>query len=76
MFTAKDIKEHLDAKPFKPFRIFMSDGSSYPIPNHDAAWVTKNVVQVGLNLDKEGIAESSAKCAIIHVTRIEDLQPA
>ena len=76
MFTAKQIKELLDAKPFKPFRIYMSDGNSYDIPNHDAAWVTAGAVEVGTEIDKDGFALHVKRCAILHITSIEGLQPA
>lgn len=76
MFTAKRIKEHLDSIPFKPFKLCLSDGRVFEIPHHDAAWVTKNAVEVGLNLDADGIADQVAKCAIIHIVSIEDLQAA
>jgi hypothetical protein len=73
MITAKQIRELLHAKPFKPFRICMSDGTHYDITNHDMAFVMKNTVEVGLNLDPDGFAEYAARCAILHITRLEDL---
>ena len=75
MFTAKDIKELMESKPFKPFKIRMSDGSSYPIPNHDAAMITRNFVEVGINPDADGILEKVTRCSILHITQIEELQP-
>ncbi len=71
--TAKQIRELLEAKPFKPFRICMSDGTSYEITHHDMAWVTKNTVEVGINLDADRLAEYVARCSILHITRLEDL---
>ncbi len=76
MFTAKQIKEMMNAQPFKPFRIHLSDGSVHEVPNHDAAIVAHSSVEVATGLDTDGIAEWSTRCAIIHITRIEDLQPA
>lgn len=76
MFTAQEIKKLMDKQPFSPFRIHMSDGSSYEVPHHDAAMVFRNFIEVGLNPDSAGILESAVRCAIIHITRIEDLQPA
>jgi hypothetical protein len=73
MITAKQIRELLEAKPFKPFRICMSDGSHYDITNHDAAFVGKNTVEIGLNLDPDGFAEYFARCSILHITKLEDL---
>jgi len=76
MFNAEQIKKIMDAQPFKPFRICMSDGKTYDITNHDAAFVTRNYIEVGTDPDPKGIAEHIDRCAIIHITRIEDMQPA
>lgn len=76
MFNAEQIKKLMDAQPFKPFRICMSGGKTYDITNHDAAWVTRQYVEVGIDLDPKGIAGDVDRCAIIHITRISDLQPA
>ncbi len=54
----------------------MSDGKSFDITNHDMAFVKRNAVEVGIDLDPKGFAEAFAECAIIHITRIEDLEPA
>jgi hypothetical protein len=64
----------LEAKPFRPFRICMSDGTHRDITHHDMAWVTKNTVEVGINLDSDGFAEYVARCSILHITKVEDLQ--
>jgi len=41
--------------------------------NHDMAFVMKNTVEVGLNLDSDGFAEHAARCSILHITKLEDL---
>lgn len=73
MFTATQIKERMDTQPFTPFRICMSDGKTYDITNHDMAFVKRNAVEIGLDTDPDGLAMQFANCAIIHITRIEDL---
>jgi hypothetical protein len=74
MFNTEQIKKLMDAQPFKPFRICMSDGKTYDITNHDAAFVTRHYVEVGIDPNPRGISEEIDRCAIIHITRIEDLQ--
>ena len=54
----------------------MSDGKSYEVTNHDMAFVKRNAVEIGMDLDPSGLAEFFAECAIIHITRIEDLESA
>ena len=73
MITAKQIRELLEAKPFKPFRICMSDGPHRDITHHDMAWVTQSTVEVGINLNADGFAEYVARCSILHITKLEDL---
>jgi len=76
MFNAENIRELLTARDFRPFKIHMSDGTSYEITNHDMALVGRNSVEIGINPDQKGIAEKFVRCAIVHITRIEDLQAA
>ena len=73
MITAKQIRDLLQAEPFKPFRIHMSDGSHHDITHHDMAWVTKNAIEVGINLDTDGFAEYVTRCSILHITKLEDI---
>ncbi len=73
MIAAKQLRELLQAKPFRPFRICLSDGTHYDITNHDMAFVGRNTVEIGLNLDPDGFAEYFAPCSILHITKLEDL---
>jgi hypothetical protein len=66
----------MEIKPFKPFKIHLSDGSSYEVANHDMAMVSKNSVDIGLHPDPQGIAERIVRCAILHISKIEELQAA
>jgi hypothetical protein len=76
MITAEQIRVLMRANPFKPFRICLSDGSGYDILNHDMAMVGRNTVEVGVNPDAQGFAAYFARCSILHITKLEDLQPA
>ena len=73
MITAKQIRELMQAKPFRPFRIYISDGTYHDITNHDMAFVGRNTVEIGLNLDPDGFAEYFTRCSILHITKLEDL---
>ena len=42
MFNALALQKLMKANPFQPFRIRMTDGSTYEVPKHDAAFVTRN----------------------------------
>ena len=74
MFTANQIKDRMEEKPFRPFRIKMSNGEAYDIKNHDAAWVLRNAIEIGMDPDAEGFVSNTRRCAILHIASIEDLQ--
>jgi hypothetical protein len=76
MLTALEFKERMTAQPFKPFRICMSDGKTYDITNHDMMFVKRNAVLVGIDLDNNSIAERLVECALLYITRVEDLTTA
>jgi hypothetical protein len=76
MFNAKQLKDFVDAKPFRPFKVLLSDGRSYEVPHHDAVFVTQNKIEIGLDLNKDGIARRSVYCAILHIASVEELQTA
>ena len=76
MFTARILKDKMLAQPFKPFRIHLSDGKTYDVPNHDAAFVKSSVIEVGLDLDRNGLARRSSDCSILLIASIEELQAA
>lgn len=73
MITALELKERMDLQPFKPFRICMSDGKTYDITNHDMMFVKRNAVLVGIEFDDNSIAERLVECALLHITRVEDI---
>jgi hypothetical protein len=73
MITALELKERMQLQPFKPFRICMSDGKTYDITNHDMMFVKRNAVLIGINFDDNSIAERLVECALLHITRVEDI---
>jgi len=76
MITALELKERMDLQPFKPFRICLSDGKSYDITNHDMMFVKRNAVLIGIDFDDNSIAERLVECALLHITRVEDIPAA
>jgi hypothetical protein len=76
MITAKQIRELLEGRPFRPFRICMSDGTHRDLLHHHMAWVLKGTVEIGINLDADGFAEAATRCSILHITRLEDIPQA
>lgn len=68
----ESLQKLLRQQPFKPFRIYMSDGSSYDIKHPEVAFLTRQGLEVGLD-EKDGIPDHSVRCDILHITRAEDL---
>ncbi|MEO6183519.1 MAG: hypothetical protein ABIP71_10580 [Verrucomicrobiota bacterium] len=73
MFTAQQLKERMEEKPFRPFRMIMSSGDTYEVRNHDSAWVLRNAIEIGLDPDAEGMVALTRRCAILHIASIEDI---
>lgn len=69
----QDVKNHLKRVPFEPFRVYLSDGSSYEIPHPDFAYVTGREVVIGRGALDENTPERSVYCNPLHITRIEPL---
>lgn len=51
----------------------MSGGDAYEVKNHDAAWVLRNAIQVGLDSDAGGFVAHTRRCAILPVSSIEEI---
>jgi len=73
MITPRQIRDLLNEVPFKPFLLTMSDGRQYRVPNHDVAVVGRNDVMVGVDLHEKSFAQRWVRCAILHITSIEEL---
>ncbi len=71
MITPARIRQRLDDRPFRPFRLFLSDGSHHDVPHPEFAWVWGNRVFVGLASGNGG--PDMKELSILHLTRIEDL---
>jgi len=76
--SAAEIRQHLDTDPFIPFRVFLSDGSSYEIQHPDQALVTTWSVEIGVpeQHPESRIYQRIAHCSLLHVVKVEKLQPA
>ena len=69
-----EVKEHLSTRPFVPFRIHLSDGSSYDVPHPEFVLVTKWAVHLALGGEDE-LPEKVVRCAVGHITRIGEIDP-
>lgn len=69
--TAEKIDEFLHRRPFEPFRIHMSDGSSYEVRHLELALLTRREVFVAEPPRTGKYPTRTAICDLLHVTRIE-----
>jgi len=76
MITAMQLRERMNETPFRPFRITLSDGRSFTVPNHDVALIKRNSIEIGIDLDSRSFAQKYVDCAILHITSIDDIPSA
>jgi hypothetical protein len=73
MITGAQIKERLNRKPFRPVRIYLSDGSKHDVPHPEFAWVFGSRIFIGVPGKGTSGANGSVKeLAVLHVTRLEE----
>jgi hypothetical protein len=72
----EEFKNLLEQRPFVPFRIFVTGGSTYDIVHEDFVFLGRSMVTLILRKDPEGFVESFVHVPLIHINKIEMLQPA
>jgi hypothetical protein len=74
MITPARIKELLSRQPFRPLRLFLSDGSKHDVPHPEFAWVFGGRLFIGVPAKGPPFFDGAVKeIAILHVTRVEEL---
>jgi hypothetical protein len=72
-----DLLARVQTRPFVPFRLIVSEGGSYEVRHPDMIMVARRHVVVGLPApENDSIAETTHLVALIHVVRVEPLEPA
>ena len=46
MITAKQVRDLITANPFKPFRVYLSDGRHYDVTHRDMAIIERNIPMI------------------------------
>jgi hypothetical protein len=70
----QEIKKRLDAEPFKPFVLHISDQGQYEVRDPSMVFVTHTTIIIGLDPDEGGIPQDSILVDPIHVTRLTPLK--
>ena len=63
----RDVRHHLEARPFEPFFIILSSGSRYHVPSRDHANINPQDSRVVIWLDDD----SSVTVAGLHIVAVE-----
>lgn len=72
--NVEEIRKHIRRSPFRPFRVFVSDGSHYDIPHPDFILISKTNVEIGIGKNPEEVPDRTVSCDPLHVTRIEPIR--
>lgn len=73
MMQPVEIWAHLRRDPFLPFRVHLSDGSSYDIRHPEMAMLSLIELAIAIEPTNGDIPERMVYCDPLHVTRIEPL---
>ena len=69
----QDIRKKLYAEPFRPFRVFISDGATFDVTDRADAYVSLTEFVIGTEHDEFDVPRKSIYIAPNHVTRIEPI---
>lgn len=70
---AEEIRAHVRKHPFRPIRVYISDGSSYDVRHPALMFVTRREVIIALDPGNDAVPERSVYCDPVQITRIEPL---
>ncbi|MEM9789085.1 MAG: hypothetical protein AAF842_01645 [Planctomycetota bacterium] len=72
-----DVRSFLNAEPFRPFTIYLSDASSVRVVDPSHATVIQGMVYVGVEPDVDNFPKYGIHVNLRQITRIEtDMQDA
>jgi len=70
----EDVREHIVAEPFEPFRIILSDGATFDIRHPELCIIGRSSLHLVIPDRKHPwMADRVSHCSLIHVTRIEPI---
>ena len=74
MITTGRLREYLTKTPFRPFRVYLSDGSHHDVPHPEFAWLVGARFYVAKIVKGRGPDDPQVdELAVLDATRIEPL---
>ena len=68
---AEEIRKHVRMQPFRPIRVYVSDGASYDVRHPELMPVTRTEIEIGLDAGNGDLPEQMVYCDPVRITRIE-----
>ncbi len=73
----REVRDLVDRRPFRPFRVWVSDGSSHDVADPGLVLVTKDTVYfLGYEEPDDELPSVERLLDPIHITRVERLRTA
>jgi hypothetical protein len=67
------ILEYTRRQPFEPFRLFLSDGTTYDIRHPEMCMVGKKTIVVGIPSNETYVFDRSITISMLHIVRLEPI---
>ena len=72
----EDILKLLDAKPFVPLRVQMTDGRIFKSPRRYGVLLTPKLLEIGKNPTRTGIFRDTDFCPVDYISKVEPIKTA
>jgi hypothetical protein len=74
--TLQTLRELMTQRPFKPFRLVMSSGTTYDVRHPETALLTRTSILVGIDVADDNVPTEFKICSLLHIAAVEPLNPA
>ncbi len=74
--NAEDLRDILRTRPFIPFRLYLTDGSSYDVRHPEMLIVFRRIAVLALGEPAEGVYERPVTISLVHIVRVEPVETA
>lgn len=75
--SPEELLEWVRKRPFVPFKLFLTDGQTYDIRHPEFCMVGKRSAMIGIpGQPGDTLYERATMVALLHIVRIEPLEPA